>query len=472
MRIGSSLVAAQQRILGSLAAANAAAALSTLRLATNQRVTRPAEDPAAFVQIQALERDQSAVQVAIGRVNAAANVGSQLELKISAAMTQLDTIREKLLEDAGASLSEAERAALQVEIDAAIDQINNLSSSEIAGRRILDGSADYQVTGENSAQVQNIRVLRAPGDISISGNVSAAATQASLTYTGVLGNTTSAATFTITGDEGSAILSVSNGQSLTSVRDAINAVSDETGVTATVSGAFNNTLTLSSMEYGTNADVAVTVNSGTFTVTGGNGDGTANGTDATVTINGQAVSSVDGNHVSYAANGLNISFDLVAGYTGAISTISISDDQVLRFALGTGTDATTLALPSVHSAFLGDASGRLDELYTGGAYAGLGDNTDDALRIVDEAIAELTITQGQVAAFNGITIESSAAILDDLDVSLAAALEDINGVNQAQETASLARSQLLTSNALAALAILQQQQASSLILLLQIAGQT
>ena len=471
MRIGASLIAAQQRILASLAAANAAAALSTLRLSTLQRINRPSEDPAAFLQIQALARDQAVVQVGISRVNSAANVGAQLELKIAAAMTQLDTIREKLLEDAGSSLSVAERAALQLEIDAAIEQIDSLSRSEIGGRKMLDGSVDFTVTGQNPAQVQNVRVFRFPGDASFSGSVSAAATQAALTYTGTLGNTSGAATFTLTGDEGSAVISVASGQSLTNVRDAINAVSDETGVTASVSGLLNNTLTLSSVGYGDHATVAVNVTSGTFAVTGGNGDGTANGTDATVIINGSAASA-EGNHVTYATNGLHVTFDLVAAYTGDISAISVSDDRVLRFALGTGTDVTTLALPSIHSVFLGGTSGRLDQLASGGAYSGLGDNTDAALAIVDEAIGELTVTQGHVAAFNGITVASSAALLDDLDVSLAAALDDLNGVNVAQESASLARSQLLADSALAALAILQRLQVNSLTLIQQLAGQT
>lgn len=466
MRIGISLVSAERRILGSLAAAQAAAALSTLRLATNQRVPRPSDDPAAFIQIQALQRDSAAVQAAMRRVDAAANVGAQLELKISAAMAQLDTIRSKLLEDAGSSLSSAERAALQLEIDAAIEQINSLSASDISGRRMLDGSADFVVTGQNAAQVQNVRVLRSPGDATFSGNVSAAATQAALTYTGSLGNTTSSATFTVTGDEGSAVITVASGQSLTSVRDAINAVSAETGVTASVSGAFNNTLTFKSSEYGEESSVAISVNSGTFNVSGGNGDGTASGADAAVTINGQAAAA-DGNHVTFTANGLQVSFDLVAGYVGAISTISVSDEGVLRFALGAGTDVTTLALSSIHSAFLGGSSGRLHQVASGGSYSGLGDNTDEALRIVDEAIDELTITQGQVAAFAGITISSSSALLDDLDIGLATALETLGGIDEAAESAALARSQILASSALAALAILGEQQRASSLLLLQ-----
>ena len=469
MRIGFSLVSAERRILSSLAAAHAVSALSALRLATGQRYARPSDGPAAFLQVQAIEREQSAVQSAIGRVTAAANVGGQLELKISSAMTQLDGIRSKVLEDAGSSLSEAERTALQLEIDAAIDQIDDLSRSQIGGRLLLDGSRDYTVTGQNPVEVTNLRVLKAPAETTFSGNVSAAATQASLSYSGLLGNTTSAATFTLTGDQGSVVISVTSGQSLTSVRDAINAVSHDTGVTASVGGALNNTLTLSSQDYGSEATVAVNVTSGTFNVSGGNGNGTANGTDASVTINGQSATNVSGNHVTFAANGLHVSFDVVAGYSGNISAISVADDRVLRFAMGTNTDVTTLALGSIHSAFLGGTSGRLSQIASGGTYAGLGNNTDEALRIVDEAIDELTVIQGQVAAFNGIAVQSSAELLDALDVGLASALDTLNGVDAAQEAAALARSQLLAESALAALTILQEQRANSLFLLQRLA---
>ena len=469
MRIGFSLASAERRILSSLAAANAASALSALRLTIGKRYARPSDGPASFLQIAAIERDQAAVQVAIGRVNTAANVGAQLELKISSAMAQLDTVRSKLLEDAGSSLSAAERTALQLEIDAAIDQIDDLSRSAIGGRMLLDGSRDYTITGQNPAQVANIRVLRAPGDTTFSGTVSTAATRPSLTYTGLLGNTTSAATFTLTGNEGSAVISVTSGQSLTSVRNAINAVSHQTGITASVGGLLNNTLTLSGQEYGSGALVAVNVTSGTFNVSGGNGNGTANGADASLTINGQTATNVNGNHVTFAANGLHVTFDLVADYTGNISAISVSDDRVLRFALGTDTDVTTLALGSIHSAFLGGVSGRLSQIASGGTYSGLGDNTDEALRIVDEAIDELTVIQAQVSAFNSVAVESSAALLEGLDISLASAWESLNGVNAAQEAAALARSQLLAESALAALTILQQQRADSLTLLQRLA---
>ena len=64
---------------------------------------------------------------------------------------------------------------------------------------------------------------------------------------------------TITGQDGSSQLSVSDGEALTEVATKINNVSHETGVIAEVSG---NTLTFRSVDYGSEASVAVTARLG------------------------------------------------------------------------------------------------------------------------------------------------------------------------------------------------------------------
>lgn len=73
MRIGASVAAAQQRILSSLDAARAAAAVGTLGRVEPQGRDRPSEEPATVQPIQALARDQAAVQAGILRAFRAAS---------------------------------------------------------------------------------------------------------------------------------------------------------------------------------------------------------------------------------------------------------------------------------------------------------------------------------------------------------------------------------------------------------------
>ncbi len=93
-------------------------------------------------------------------------------------------------------------------------------------------------------------------------------------YTGSGGQTRSAATFTLTGKLGSTSISVLPDEDLDDVAAKMNDASHQTGVVASVDG---DELTLTSVYDGFANEIAVAVSDGSFAVTGGNGDGTANG---------------------------------------------------------------------------------------------------------------------------------------------------------------------------------------------------
>jgi len=118
---------------------------------------------------------------------------------------------------------------------------------------------------------------------SISGTVDRAAERARLVHDAAGGTIASNATFTLSGDRGSASIAVTTADTLAAAATRINAKSHVTGVTATVDG---DRLLFESIAYGDDAEVGVAVTAGTFAVTGGNGDGTANGINAVATING------------------------------------------------------------------------------------------------------------------------------------------------------------------------------------------
>jgi hypothetical protein len=130
----------------------------------------------------------------------------------------------------------------------------------------------------------------------------------------------------------------------------------------------------------------------------------------------------------------------------------------------------SFALPSLAPELLGGVSGVLADLATGGASAGLAANASQAIRIVDEALGDLDRTAGRVDAFADASVTSSSALLAAWKTDLEESIDQINGVDDAAEAQLQAHHLSLADNALAGLAILQQQRAGIVEILRQAAG--
>jgi flagellin-like hook-associated protein FlgL len=469
-RIGATISGIERSLLNRLADANAAVAVSTLRLASGKNVNSPSDNPSAFVTLSRFQSRLTTVTATMANVTAASSMVGEVQTTTAAIRTQLDTIRSELVKDEDRTLTADQRAESQAKIDAAINQINSLATSQIEGRRLLDGSANSTFSGRNPSQVTGVTVysMTAGSSRTLSGSVTQAATQAALVYTGAAGKATADASFTLTGNRGSVSLSVANNEDLDDVAEKINDVSHKTGVVASVNG---DELTFTSVDYGSQASAGVAVTSGTFDVTGGTG-GVDTGTNAVVEINGQTYddSRVQGNRVTVTENGLTLQMEFAAGVTGTFDTITVSNSTALTFAVDPDlTHRATLALPSLQANHLGGISGTLDELYSGGAYAGLDGNTSQAIRIVDEAIGQLTRVEGSVDGFSTATLASSSQLLSDLQEDLETAIPQTDGFNEEEEDVRLAMNEALASNAVAGLAVLYQQRMAMVNMIQQIA---
>ncbi len=454
----------EQLLLLNLQRINSQAAIHALRLSTGKRVNEPRDAPAEFVQISSFESQLAQIKATKLSVDLASNVGAAAQLSVDEIRTQLSTIRTKLVADAGLTLTSAQRDANQAQIDAAIDQINALSQTATNGKNYLNGSSYYSFQGRDPAQVKDVQVYSLRST-TIAGTVSSAATRASATHTGAGMRINGAAAFTLTGERGSHAFTVTNNELLTDVRDRINQYSHETGITATVSG---NLLTFTTVDYGTDAVINISVTSGTFATVA-----TTAGADAVVTINGEAISSsnVDGNRVMYNRNGLHFTMDLVAGFSGALSTITVSDTNVSKFALTPNpARLTSFSIQSVAASAFSGISGVLTDIRTGGTVSGLGTNTSAAIRIVDEALGRLTQIEGQVDGFAEQTVASASRLMTSLQTGLEDTLTNLNGVDEDKETLALAALESLAANTVSALSILQQQNTNVLGILQLLAG--
>lgn len=295
-----------------------------------------------------------------------------------------------------------------------------------------------------------------------SGN--SAATAATLVHHTDAGTLASNTTFTLRGASGTETFSVDVNvdDTLTGLRTAINAATGDTGVHAEI---VDNDLVLTSTTTGSGAEIELRVVSGSFAVDGGNGDGTANGTNAVTNS-----SSVDGNRVTINENGLIATLEFAAGFTGTFDTVTVEGGGLDFNLFGDEARLSRLAFDSVQTYQLGGMSGTLEDLRTGGTAAGLGDKTSHALRIIGEALERFSRIQGAVDGFADAAITSAAAVSSAMEDNLIDSIDSINKVNDAEEQILLEKNQALASNALASISIMNQQRSQIVEIIKKIAG--
>lgn len=461
-RISSYLHGAEASLLQSLSKANADIARATLRLSTQKKINSPSDNPSAFIALSSLQSQLNTVNATMSNVTAANAVASFASTGLGEISGLLTTIKTELLSDQSGTMTAEERLASQAVIDAAVNQINSIANSQYNGRSLLNGSSSYQVTGQDANMVSNVTVysMTAGTTRTISGTITQAATHGEIDYLGANGAVTANATFTLNGGRGSEAITVTAGETLSQAAANINLYSNVTGVTASVS---NDVMTFTSVDYGSDSAVRVNVTSGTFNTTG-----TGVGQDVTATINGQTITG-NGNQLSINQNGLVASMTVVGGQTGSFSTMTASGG--LTFALSTSlSQRSSLGISSMLAANLGAVSGNLSQIASGGAYSGLGSNAAQAMRIVDEAMGQVTAAQGVVAGFQTATVASASNMMGDLQVELASAIQQTDGFDEAEELTNLANAEVRAENSYSGLYMLFKQQKLMVDMIKSIAG--
>lgn len=211
-------------------------------------------------------------------------------------------------------ISAAELAANQAQVDEAISAIDRIiGTTTFNGKKLLDGTLGIRTSGVDATKLTDLKVFsRNPdADSTLTVDVTNSATKAQ--FTAATTSATGDTSITVQGKDGSVVIDILSGENLSSVAAKVNAATAQTGVTASASGG---NLTLLSSDYGSSSFVRVTkldANDSSF------GEGSDDGTDAVVTVNGQTAA-VDGLNVNYSANGISASFNLTENYNnGTVS---------------------------------------------------------------------------------------------------------------------------------------------------------
>jgi flagellin len=119
---------------------------SALRLSTLKRINRAADDPAGLIAVEKLNSELAAIQAANSNATRAAGAIHVADSGMSEVNSLLNSIRGHVMEASGGFLSDAEIDAKQIEINAAVEAVNRISSyTSYGGRKLLDGSAERMV---------------------------------------------------------------------------------------------------------------------------------------------------------------------------------------------------------------------------------------------------------------------------------------------------------------------------------------
>lgn len=453
-------------LLNVLNRSTAAQSNSLLRLSTGMRINRGRDDPAGFIAVQSLNAELIAVDAAIAngqRANAVLDVADGALLEVSNLLGEIESLAAASTSSGG--LSPSEIAANQSQIDSAIASINNIiQTTTFNGKKLLDGQQSIRTTSDATAttDISDVQIFSRPTSQttqSIAVNVVTAGSVASGTIA-VNPTVVSAAEFTVAGQLGTATISVTNGEALTSIRDKIIASAAETGVSASIVGT---DLHIQSRDFGDDAFVSASRISGDSDFVD---LAHTTGADANVTVNGQTAF-VDGLSVSFNSNGTSGEFNLTStgNAAGNAGTVTLSGGGI-TFQLGTTSSTqATLGISALFSHLLGDSTtGYLSEIKSGGAND-LSSSANNAVSIAREALNQVATARGRIGGFQKFRIETSVNSLNATKEALLSARGVINDVDYAAETAELSRQNVLVQSAISLLGVVSQQSAQVLSLL-------
>ncbi len=468
----SSLVA--QKTLGR---SNGQLQTSLTRLSTGLRINSGKDDPAGLIASENLRRDITAANKAVTNSERAGQLIATADSALGQVSNLLNDIRGLVVEAANSgALSEEQISANQLQIDSSLEAIDRIAqTTTFQGKALLDGSLDFQVEagGTNGVGLDTVADLvidqanlGSAGSIDVTVTINNAAEQAELTVA-ANGFTNNALTdnlvVKIAGRDGAEVFTFQAGASQDDVANAINLVSDATGIEATNN---NGVLELNSTAYGSKAFLDVEVisegASGTF---GTNLSAVRDaGTNIVATVNGIQANG-DGNKLSINTSTLDLSVTVDAGSNTTVE-FSIEGGGAL---IQLGPDVVSnqqarIGIESLNTGSLGGTSGRLYELRAGNA-KDLNTDPTNAAKIVDEVITKVAEIRGRLGAFQRTTLDTNINSLSDLVANLTEAESSIRDADFAAESANLTRAQVLTQSGTSVLGIANQNPQNVLSLL-------
>jgi flagellin len=465
--------------LRNVGATGDALSMSINRLSTGLRINSAGDDPAGLIISENFKAQLSGIGQAITNSQNASNYAKTAEGALAEVNTLLVTARSLAVAAANTGANTpAQVQADQTQLNSIIQSITRISQqTQFGTKKLLDGSSGINAAITNAGLLSSLSVSGSFGGQSLSASssvvmtVNAASTQATFNSRAFGANdaatvgAANAGSFSLNGTT-IALLAT---DTVTQVRDKINAISVTTGVVATT----NNTgvIALSSTGYGSGAKINLADSTGAI-LTGGAGYQTATGTDgnATLTINGVSAiftASKNGSDGLTFTDADNNSVNLtVAANSATVLNQTVGQVTVgaAQFQIGGNAgQTTTLSLGNFAANQLG-----------GGAVAGLNlSNLDltsasgatSALAVVDAAITQVSKSRGDIGSFESNILESNIRSLGAAQQNLSATESTIVDTDVAAEMTNFTKLQILQQSGMAVLSQANQQPQAVLSLL-------
>lgn len=450
----------QLRALRRLQEVGLALSANLQRLATLRRINAAKDDPAGIVQIGVLESELSAAEAASRSLTRAGSLLNLADATAGEVVSQLQSARALVLEAAGGTLSSSEVAANQVQVDAILGEVDRLARTGFSGRQLLNGASGFSTSGVDTAQVLDVDVLdkTTAEDVTVDIEITAQASQAQNSFT-TLVPLSEETTVIIEGPDGTTTITLAAGSTVQDIADAFNDVSYLTGITAAVDGLTQ--VDFATEDYGSAASISIEATQGSFDL---DTPGTVYGTDAVATINGRTFTGGGSTfNVNTGRLALVVEIDPTAG--GTLTPFVVTGSG-LEFSTGPSpADSARIGLPNLTTSSLGGVTGKLSSIRSGGTNSLTAGHAEEALRIIDDALADALRGQAQIGGFQKFTIDTSGRVVGSTIENLSSALSAVRDTDVALETSLLTKNQLLQQSALETLSFINLRNGNVLNLL-------
>lgn len=433
---------------------------SIQRLSTGLRINSGADDPSGLIISEKYKAEITGLGQAIKNSQDGVNFAKTADGALSEVSNLLNTARGLAVGAANSgTLSSSQLAADQTELKSIISSITRISqNTQFGDKKLLDGTAGVTSSVTDPNKLDSLSIggtfnsaqLTTGGDATV--QVTAAATQAtvngSVTYATAATNvgagsiSINGVTFTTTAND-----------TVQTLLNSINASESSTGVHASYDSTAKK-IVLQSDAYGTAAKVQLTDTTGLINAA----STTVNGTAATanLTLNGTTVAftgSLNGNDGLTLTDADGNQFRLTPGgnVVGAGSVVGQVTVGSSQFQIGSEVGQTVnLSLGNFAASQLGTGivTGKnlsnLDLTTTQGA--------NDAIRVIDQAITQITSARGQIGSFQADVLQSNIRSLGVAQTNLQSANSTISDTDVAAEYTNYTKEQILQQSGISVLA--------------------
>ncbi len=420
---------------------------SLQRLSSGLRINSAKDDAAGLAISSRMTSQIRGLNQAARNANDGISLAQTAEGALQEATNLLQRIREIAIQSANDTNSDSDRQSLQAEVVQLKAELTRIAeSTQFNGQNVLDGSlsnASFHI-GANANQVINVSIGDARGT-SI-GAQQTASTQVqdalSVDYAG--------ADLVILGSKGSATATIVVGASAKQAAGAVNAVTVDTGVTASAR-------TTVDISFSADDSYSFKINGETVTGTvfGGDLSIVAEGINAQSATTGVTATLNDAkDQITLTDNdGDNIAvtdFASVGAGTMDFGTVAGVDDAGTAYAKGSLTLESSLgfAITDTLVAFAADISSlnKVSDIDVGTSTT-----ANDALAVIDKALEKLNGIRGDLGAVQN-RFEATIANLQSVAENLAAARSRIMDADFAAETANMTKAQVMQQAGIAMLA--------------------